>query len=239
MGADDASLFSDARLWRNASRERYRDRRGGRSAASGPAANLRAGRAGIFLDRLLHRRQRRLRLEQRFGHAARRASGPDPFTAKGNGFVGGAQAGYNWQVGARGLRRRSRLPRHNRKRAAQRDAGPTISATDKTPWFGTVRGRLGYAIDRILLYATGGAVYGDGSLNGTVSLGAGHSPTPRPSGRGRRAPEPRWRSGAAGAQSLNISISAPRSTTPAIPTVTAVGGSASTNIVRAGINYHF
>jgi len=29
------------------------------------------------------------------------------------------------------------------------------------------------------------------------------------------------------------------STTPTIPTITAVSGNANTNIVRAGINYHF
>jgi len=48
-------------------------------------------------------------------------------------------------------------------------AGPTISATAKTPWFGTVRGRVGYAMDRILLYATAGTVYGDSSWSGTES----------------------------------------------------------------------
>ena len=31
----------------------------------------------------------------------------------------------------------------------------------KMDWFGTVRGRLGYAVDRVLLYGTGGFAYGD------------------------------------------------------------------------------
>ncbi|MFE1602219.1 outer membrane protein [Methylobacterium sp. ID0610] len=38
------------------------------------------------------------------------------------------------------------------------DIGPSLD------WFGTVRGRIGYAVDRILVYGTGGFAYGGGSL---------------------------------------------------------------------------
>ena len=33
-------------------------------------------------------------------------------------------------------------------------------------FFGTVRGRLGYAFDRVLFYGTGGFAYGDGGTGG-------------------------------------------------------------------------
>jgi len=38
----------------------------------------------------------------------------------------------------------------------------------KTDWFGTARGRVGYAWDRVMVYATGGAAFGDvkASING-------------------------------------------------------------------------
>jgi outer membrane immunogenic protein len=36
---------------------------------------------------------------------------------------------------------------------------------NRLDWFGTVRGRLGYAIDRLLIYATGGGVFTDNNNN--------------------------------------------------------------------------
>jgi outer membrane immunogenic protein len=45
--------------------------------------------------------------------------------------------------------------------------GPfTYSSSYNIDWFGTVRGRLGYAFDRTLLYATGGLAYGSVDYKG-------------------------------------------------------------------------
>ena len=117
-------------------------------------------------------------------------------------------------------------------------AGPTISATAKTPWFGTVRGRVGYAMDRILLYATAGTVYGDSSWSGTEStVGNFSSSTTFWSWTaGAGAEMAFW--GCWSAKLEYLFVGTP-STTPAVPTVTAVSGNASTNIVRVGLNYHF
>ena len=39
------------------------------------------------------------------------------------------------------------------------NAGPIgITGSTKTPWFGTIRGRIGYTFDRWMVYATGGSV---------------------------------------------------------------------------------
>src|SRR5690606_12028255 len=49
-------------------------------------------------------------------------------------------------------------------------AGPlfgTFNGTDKLKWFGTLRGRLGYAADRVLLYVTGGLAYANNSFEFT------------------------------------------------------------------------
>lgn len=42
-------------------------------------------------------------------------------------------------------------------------------------WFGTVRGRLGYAFDRVLVYGTGGVAYGNNTANnGVLSIDQTH-----------------------------------------------------------------
>jgi outer membrane immunogenic protein len=82
-----------------------------------------------------------------------------------SGVIGGGQIGYNWQAGnvvfgveadfdGSGERSTSTLL------CPTAACGAIISsatATDKVEDFGTVRGRLGLAFDRWLVYATGGA----------------------------------------------------------------------------------
>lgn len=76
-------------------------------------------------------------------------------------FVGGGQIGYNWQSGSivYGLETDIQYV----------DAGGSVAWGPYTWWargeddgayFGTVRARLGYAIDRTLIYITGGLAYG-------------------------------------------------------------------------------
>ena len=75
------------------------------------------------------------------------------------GVAGGGQVGYNWQTG---------------QFVFGAEADIQISGADDTfapykfsnPWFGTVRGRAGYAINNMLLFGTFGLAYGglDGQL---------------------------------------------------------------------------
>ena len=46
--------------------------------------------------------------------------------------------------------------------------GPT-TVSSKSPWLATIRGRAGYAIDRILVYGTGGVAFRDLSQNASVA----------------------------------------------------------------------
>jgi len=70
------------------------------------------------------------------------------------GFAGGGQLGYNWQIGQFVF-------------GAETDI--QFSGADDTfapykfsnPWFGTLRGRAGYAINNMLLFGTFGLAYGD------------------------------------------------------------------------------
>ncbi len=76
-------------------------------------------------------------------------SGIDP-----SGVAGGGQVGYNWQIGQFVF-------------GAETDI--QASSADDTfapykfsnPWFGTLRGRAGFAINNVLLYGTLGLAYGD------------------------------------------------------------------------------
>jgi outer membrane immunogenic protein len=149
------------------------------------------------------------------------ALGADPFTVSSNGFLGGAQLGYNWQTGPFVFGAEADFQGTTASGSLNASAGPTITGTAETPWFGTVRGRVGYAMDRVLLYATAGAVYGDSSWSGTAGAGAEMA---------------FW--GCWSAKLEYLFVGTP-STTPAVPTVTAVSGNANRNIVRVGLNYHF
>lgn len=77
------------------------------------------------------------------------------------GFIGGAQIGYNWQFGqiVAGVEADIQYADlgHHRDFAPYYFGGGGSSGN----YFGTVRGRLGYAFDRALVYLTGGLAYGD------------------------------------------------------------------------------
>ena len=93
--------------------------------------------------------------------------------ASGTVFTGGVNAGYNWQlnnfvVGMEGdFNYLAFSASSNRDVSGVMDevfADPSTRATDSFhmdgDWYGTVRGRLGYAANNILFYGTGGLAYG-------------------------------------------------------------------------------
>ncbi|MGA7803092.1 outer membrane protein [Bradyrhizobium sp.] len=93
------------------------------------------------------------------GYGQEDASGPGTMS----GGFGGGTLGYNWQMGSLVL-------------GVETDAaGGDISAstgiaglatgTAKIDALGTVRGRVGYAIDQVLLYGTGGFAWADTKLS--------------------------------------------------------------------------
>ncbi|CAB4324823.1 porin family protein [Brucella sp. 6810] len=80
-----------------------------------------------------------------------------------SGFVGGVQAGYNWQLdngfvlGAEADFQGSTVKGDISAHLDDLDG----NAETKVEWFGTVRARLGYtATERLLVYGTGGLAYG-------------------------------------------------------------------------------
>jgi outer membrane immunogenic protein len=167
-------------------------------------------------------------------------TGGGTFSGSGNGFLGGAQAGYNWQTGPFVIGAEADFQGTTASGSVNATTGPTISSTEKTPWFGTLRGRVGYAADRVLFYATGGGVYGNSSLSGTVSsVGPFSSSTTFRSWTAGAGVE--WAFYGCWTAKLEYLYVGSPSKFPPLPTVISVteNNSSNTNIVRAGINYHF
>jgi outer membrane immunogenic protein len=143
---------------------------------------------------------------------------------KPSGFVGGAQAGYNWQY-----------------------SGPwvfgvegdiEVTGADDTfapwkfsnPWFGTVRGRAGYAFNNILFYGTGGLAFGE--LRGeTFGLSESHTTAGWTLGAGTEfGIAPNW---SAKIEYLYVDLSTSQFA------ITGVSNGYRFGVIRAGLNYHF
>ena len=73
-----------------------------------------------------------------------------------DGFVGGGQVGYNYQMGQFVVGVEADL------QGADLSTGSTLGGVRvKTDYFGTVRARVGVAFDRFMPYITGGWAYGN------------------------------------------------------------------------------
>jgi outer membrane immunogenic protein len=107
-------------------------------------------------------------------------------------WLAGVQAGYNYQLD-------NRLVLGIEADISGTDLGTSQTVTNLTPfigrsrkdittmgsehldWFGTVRGRVGYAgVDNLLMYATGGLAYAGGNATLGVSSAAGFGAGPVP-----------------------------------------------------------
>lgn len=73
-----------------------------------------------------------------------------------DGFVGGGQVGYNYQMGQFVVGLEADI------QGADLNSGSSFFGDRvRTEWFGTVRGRVGVAFDRFMPYVTGGWAYGN------------------------------------------------------------------------------
>ncbi|GLS21393.1 porin [Labrys miyagiensis] len=115
-----------------------------------------------------------------------------------DGFVGGAHAGYNYQIDRFVLGVEGDLDYTNLSGSARAvyAGGAVVRTLElKTDWQGSARLRAGYAIDNLLLYATGGVAFANAKLTTagqdssnthigwTVGLGAEYAFTPSWIGR--------------------------------------------------------
>lgn len=97
-----------------------------------------------------------------------------------DGFVGGAQIGYNYQIGSFvvGVEADIQWADFNvENNVFVVPAGfppsfiPAALSDDDMEWFGTARARAGVAFDRFLIYATGGFAYSDNNTGWTAGGG--------------------------------------------------------------------
>lgn len=107
----------------------------------------------------------------------------DSLSADDVGFTGGVSAGYNWQMEQVVFGAEADLNRMGNSGGKQRNVasafaplvGDGVEATDSINYelttFGTLRGRLGFAVDNVLLYGTGGFAYAHMKANAKLSVG--------------------------------------------------------------------
>jgi outer membrane immunogenic protein len=142
--------------------------------------------------------------------------------ANPSGFAGGVQGGYNVQMGQFVIGAETDL---QFSAADDRFAGWKFS----NPWFGTLRGRAGYAMNNILFYATLGMAYGGGTLDPGGSLSESHTHVGWTAGGGIEVGlTPNW---SAKAEYLYVELSDQRY---------LVGNTGfESSILRFGVNYRF
>lgn len=143
--------------------------------------------------------------------------------AKPSGFVGGVQAGYNfqngpWVFGVEG----------DIQAAGADDTFAPWKFSN--PWFGTLRGRAGYAFSNVLFYGTAGLAFGELRAQ-TFGWTESHTTAGWTIGAGAEVGfAPNW---SAKLEYLYIDLSTSQFA------ITGVSNGYSASVVRAGVNYHF
>lgn len=95
-------------------------------------------------------------------------------SATGSGFVGGGQFGYNWQQGTWVYGVETDLSGTSLKSSMSGGlpAGCLTNAANteaKVDWYGTLRGRAGWASGPFLVYGTAGLAFGEVELNSSFN----------------------------------------------------------------------
>jgi outer membrane immunogenic protein len=143
---------------------------------------------------------------------------------KPSGFVGGVTAGYNWQLNSPWV--------FGIEGDIQATGADDTFAPWKfsNPWFGTVRGRAGYAFSNILVYGTAGLAFGE--LRGqTFGVTETHTTAGWTAGLGAEVGfAPHW---SAKIEYLYVDLS------DSAFAITGVSNGYRSNMIRAGVNYHF
>jgi outer membrane immunogenic protein len=81
------------------------------------------------------------------------------FSDTTTGFIGGVQAGYNWQFDSLVIGAQTDFAYTSAK-----FTDDSFDADAKLEWLGTTTARVGYAVDNFLLYGKGGVAYGQSKI---------------------------------------------------------------------------
>jgi outer membrane immunogenic protein len=142
---------------------------------------------------------------------------------KPSGISGGIQGGYNFQSGCWvfGIEGDLELTGANDTFAPWKFSNP---------WFGTLRGRVGYAFNNILFYGTGGLAFGELRAE-TFGLSESQTSAGWTLGVGTEfGLAPNW---SAKIEYLYVDLSESQFT------ITGVSNGYRFGVIRAGVNYHF
>jgi outer membrane immunogenic protein len=178
--------------------------------------------------------------------------------ARSTGVTGGAQFGYNWQIGSlvtgleadiqgSSIKGSARATSIFASTGAPDPGGTFLSSEPKLSWFGTLRGRLGVTVTpELLLYGTGGLAYGHVDASATwgrdVFAPASVSKTKVGWTVGAGAEWMFAHNWSAKLEYLYVDLgneSAIGNFTPVIVAKVGYTWHTQENIVRAGVNYHF
>jgi outer membrane immunogenic protein len=174
-----------------------------------------------------------------------------------DGVIGGGQVGYNWQFNRWLLGIEADIQGSGQRAggafatpaalvcgvACVLVPGDSVAYQDKLDWFGTVRGRVGWVMDRWVPYVTGGLAYGQGTIGGTATVGgvATAFNTSKDyvgwtvGGGAEWAFADRW---SAKVEYLYIDFGR-GPTIPLSPALNITTGHMTDNIGRVGVNFHF
>jgi outer membrane immunogenic protein len=117
------------------------------------------------------------------------ATNPQANALRNSAVIGGIHAGYNWQMARWVFGVEADFDWTDSKAGFCRQTDVNslpcrdngfgfLTLNEKTEWLGSVRGRLGYAWERFMIYGTGGAAWGkvDASINANcLAHGCGDS----------------------------------------------------------------
>ncbi len=162
------------------------------------------------------------------------------------GGIGGAQIGYNYQVGdwVAGFEADFDGTMATKSSATIVGTAGVTNGAVQIPWIATLRGRFGYAFDNYLIYATAGGAATQ--LNSTINAGAvGSSSTSNTAGgwtAGGGLEAGLTRNLSVRAEYLYLStgtINAAQIAATSPPPLVAVTSRVQDNLVRGGVNYRF
>jgi outer membrane immunogenic protein len=106
--------------------------------------------------------------------------GMSTFGANRSSFLGGVQAGYNWQFSSYVLGLQGDISFTDMNATTQAPLLGTMTVGNDTKWISTLTGRVGYAWDKTLWYVKGGAAWVHnhyGALDNTIPVAFGTTNT--------------------------------------------------------------
>ncbi len=158
------------------------------------------------------------------------------------GFLGGGTVGFNYQWAAIVAGLEGDFDWTNLKGSSSA-TGPCLAGTScqtSASYLGTARGRLGYAWDRVLLFATGGAAFTNDTAKGSVGATTTTTTTSNigwTAGAGVEvALAPNW---TAKAEYLYVMMPNGSFSIPTLPAATTGSVKFQENVIRAGVNFKF